>query len=53
MTPLTRPGETPEAALRRLERHPDYVRLMGTESGQTLLRDCQRRAAMARREVRA
>lgn len=53
MTPLALPGESPEATLRRLERHPDYVRLLETDAGQALLRDAARRAQMARREVRA
>ena len=51
MTPLTLPGESPEAALRRLERRPDYTRLMETDAGQALLKDLQRRAQMARVRV--
>uniref|UniRef100_A0A6M3L138 Uncharacterized protein n=1 Tax=viral metagenome TaxID=1070528 RepID=A0A6M3L138_9ZZZZ len=51
MTPLTLPGESPEAALRRLERRPDFTRLMETDAGQSLLREAARRAQMARRET--
>jgi hypothetical protein len=50
-TDLIRPGETPESAIRRLERRPDYARVMGTEEGQQLLRDVCLRATKARREV--
>lgn len=54
MTPLTLPGETPAVALRRLERRPDFVRLILSDAGQALLRDVARRAQMARRvQVRA
>jgi hypothetical protein len=51
MTPIQRPNESPEAALRRLERDPDYVRLVGSDAGQALLREVARRAAVARREA--
>jgi hypothetical protein len=53
MTPLRLPGESPADTLRRLERHPNYVAILETDAGQALLRDAARRAAMARREVRA
>ena len=46
------PGETADAALRRLERDPDYVRLLETDAGQALLREAQRDAAAARRDTR-
>ena len=48
MTALTRPDETPEAALRRLERRRDYVRLLETDAGQALLREAAQRAQKAR-----
>ena len=51
MTPLTLPGESPEQALRRLERRPDFTRLILSDAGQALLKDLQRRAQMARRET--
>lgn len=51
MTPLIRPNETPEAALRRLERHPDYVRILETDAGQQLLREAAQAAQRARREA--
>ncbi len=51
MTPLQLPGETPEQALRRLERNPDYGRLILSDAGQALLRDVARRAQMARVRV--
>ena len=47
-TDLIRPGETPEQALRRLERERDYGRIVETEAGQRLLRECARRARAAR-----
>jgi hypothetical protein len=50
-TDLIRPGESPEAALRRIERHPEYVRIMESDAGQALLRECRRRAQIARRET--
>ena len=34
--------------LRRIERRPDYGRLIGTDAGQALLAECARRAAAAR-----
>ena len=51
MTDLLSPGETPAAALRRLERRPDYVRLLETDAGQALLRAAARQAQQARREA--
>ena len=51
MSDLIRAGETPDAALRRLERRADYARLLGTEAGQELLREAARQAAQARRET--
>jgi hypothetical protein len=51
MTPLTRPGESPEQALRRLERRADYARVLATDAGQQLLAECWRRAKAARREA--
>jgi hypothetical protein len=46
---LMKPGETPEAALLRLERRPDYLDVMKTDAGQALVVDCWRRANAARR----
>ena len=46
---LLLPGETPEAALLRLERRPDYLDIMKTDAGQALVVDCWRRADAARR----
>jgi hypothetical protein len=34
MKQLQRPNETPDAVLRRLERRPDYHRLVATDEGQ-------------------
>lgn len=51
MTPLVRPNEEPEAALRRLERRADFSRVMGTDAGQALLNECWRRAKAQRREA--
>ena len=47
---LLRPGETPEAARRRLDRLPgdEYARIMESEAGQDLLRVCAKRARAAR-----
>jgi hypothetical protein len=50
MSLLIRPTETPEQALRRLERSPD-CRWVETDAGQALLRECAQRAAKARREA--
>jgi hypothetical protein len=46
---LVQPGETPEAALLRLEKRPDYLDVMKTDAGQALVVDCWRRANAARR----
>jgi hypothetical protein len=47
---LVRPGETPDAALRRLERQPDiYFDVVGTDEGQRLLEAAARQAEAARR----
>lgn len=50
-TDLIRPGKSPKAALQRIERHPEYVRIMESDAGQALLRECGRRAMLARREA--
>ncbi len=54
MTPLTlakpAPNETPEQALRRLERNPDYGRLILSDAGQALLAKAQKMADAARRQ---
>ena len=46
---LLLPGETPEAALLRLERRMDYLDVMKTDAGQAIVVDCWRRANAARR----
>jgi hypothetical protein len=46
---LLLPGETPEAALLRLEKRTDYLDVMKTDAGQALVVDCWRRANAARR----
>ena len=46
---LMRPGDTPEMALLRIEKRPDYLDVMKSEAGQALVVDCWRRANAARR----
>ena len=48
---LLRPGESPEDARRRLERLPDQ-RWVETDAGQSLLRECAKRARAARLAVK-
>ena len=48
---LRKPCETAGEALRRLERRPDYLRLVGSDDGQELLRAAAREAAEARRRA--
>jgi hypothetical protein len=48
MKQLQRPNETPDAVLRRLERRPDYHRLIGTDEVQRLLEAAAKQAKAAR-----
>jgi hypothetical protein len=48
---LQRPNETPDAVLRRLERRPDYHRLIATDEGQRLLEAAAKQAKAARVRV--
>lgn len=50
---LAQPGETPAAAIARLERRRDFVRLMETDNGQRLLQAAARSAARARAQAAA
>lgn len=43
------PSESADAALRRLERQPDYLSLIETDAGQDLLSEASRMAAESRR----
>jgi hypothetical protein len=48
MKQLQRPNEMPDAVLRRLERRPDYHRLIATDEGQRLLEAAAKQAKAAR-----
>jgi hypothetical protein len=51
LTVLRLPSESADAALRRLERRPDFAtRLVSTDEVQSLLREASRMAAEARRK---
>lgn len=45
---LIRPGESPEQAVRRLERTPNYSTVIGTDEGQRLLELANRQVAARR-----
>ena len=50
---VVRPGETPQDALRRLEKLPadEYATVMGSEAGQALLEALRREAEAQRRKA--
>ena len=49
--PARRPGESADAYLRRVERHPEHLRLWGQQAVQDALAEARRDADDARRKA--